>query len=197
MRAAAAIAALVIGWPWSWLAVHEMVDEEMDSRCGVVRVHVSDPPSAYTEIRLCCPECPPCPWDSGWQGCREMLGALKIIELPSFHLCFQGPAKSRWRDCWPQWDADGDGDVDMRDYAILRRSDVANVVVCGRSYRLRVSHDLEHGGYTAQCVELPAAIDEGDTFGEAVANGIAAIASVLEFHGRADERPAAAGEGPD
>ena len=50
-----------------------------------------------------------------------------------------------------------------------------------RSYRLCLTHDVEDGGFVAQCVELPGAIEQGETVEEARANGKAAIRSVLTF----------------
>jgi DNA-binding transcriptional MerR regulator len=55
------------------------------------------------------------------------------------------------------------------------------VTVRNERYRLRVSHDTEDGGFVAQCLELPGAIEQGETAAEAVANGKAAIASVLAY----------------
>jgi DNA-binding transcriptional MerR regulator len=48
-------------------------------------------------------------------------------------------------------------------------------------YRLRVTHDADEGGYVVQCVELPGAIEQGETPDEAIENGKAAIGSVLAF----------------
>lgn len=48
-------------------------------------------------------------------------------------------------------------------------------------YHLRVSRDLESGGYGVQCQELPGAIEQGETREEAIENGKAAIASVQAF----------------
>lgn len=55
------------------------------------------------------------------------------------------------------------------------------VTVRRGKYQLKVSHDPEVGGYGVQCVELPGAIEQGDTAAEAVENGKAAIESVLDF----------------
>lgn len=43
--------------------------------------------------------------------------------------------------------------------------------------------ESEEGGYTAQCLELPAAISEGDTKAEALENIKEAIQLVLEVNG--------------
>jgi len=56
-----------------------------------------------------------------------------------------------------------------------------HVTVRSRPYRLRVSRDVDDGGYAVQCVELPGAIEQGETAEEAIANGTAAIESVLDF----------------
>ena len=58
------------------------------------------------------------------------------------------------------------------------------VTVRRRRYHLTVTRDPESGTYTVQCRELPGAIEEGDTPAEAIENGKAAIASVLEFQKR-------------
>lgn len=58
------------------------------------------------------------------------------------------------------------------------------VKVAQRAYRLRVTRDLEEGGYVVQCIELPGAIEQGETAEEAVANGRAAIQSVLVFQSK-------------
>lgn len=55
------------------------------------------------------------------------------------------------------------------------------VRVRGCNYTLVISHDPGDEGYTVQCRELPGAIEQGDTPAEAVANGRAAIESVLDF----------------
>lgn len=67
---------------------------------------------------------------------------------------------------------------------------VEEVTVRGTRYRLRVTHDVDDGGYVAQCLELPGAIEQGETAAEAVANGKAAIQSVRAFMAkRAGRRP--------
>ena len=58
---------------------------------------------------------------------------------------------------------------------------VEPVTVRGEPYRLRVTHDTDEGGYVVQCVELPGAIEQGQTPDEAIENGTAAIDSVLAF----------------
>ncbi|MEK6676660.1 MAG: MerR family transcriptional regulator [Planctomycetota bacterium] len=58
------------------------------------------------------------------------------------------------------------------------------VKVGGAAYRLRVSHDPDDGGFTVQCLELPGAIEQGETVEEAVTNGKAAIESVLTYLAR-------------
>jgi len=55
------------------------------------------------------------------------------------------------------------------------------VTVRKEPYRLRVCHDSESGGFVVQCVELPGAIEQGDTPDEAIENGKAAVESVLAF----------------
>lgn len=59
--------------------------------------------------------------------------------------------------------------------------EVEPVSIRGEAYRLRVMHDADEGGYTVQCVELPGAIEQGETRDEAIENGKAAIESVLAF----------------
>ena len=58
---------------------------------------------------------------------------------------------------------------------------VEPVTVRRAAYRLRVTHDADEGGYVVQCVELPGAIEQGETPDEAIENGRAAIDSVLAF----------------
>ena len=58
---------------------------------------------------------------------------------------------------------------------------VEPVTVRHAAYRLRVTHDTDEGGYVVQCVELPGAIEQGETPDEAIENGKAAIDSVLAF----------------
>lgn len=58
---------------------------------------------------------------------------------------------------------------------------VEPVTVRHAAYRLRVTHDADEGGYVVQCVELPGAIEQGETPDEAIENGKAAIDSVLAF----------------
>ncbi len=67
-----------------------------------------------------------------------------------------------------------------------------SVTVRKRPYRLRVEHDVDEGGYVVQCIELPGAIEQGDTADEAIANGKAAIESVLEFLAKRAGRRSAA-----
>jgi len=67
------------------------------------------------------------------------------------------------------------------DAAALPLEWIVRIKVGGETYRLRVSNDPDSGGYTAQCVELPGAIEQGDTPDEALANGKAAVESVLAF----------------
>ena len=55
------------------------------------------------------------------------------------------------------------------------------VTINRKSYTLRVSADREEGGFVVQCLELPGAIEQGETADEAVANGKTAIESVLAF----------------
>jgi DNA-binding transcriptional MerR regulator/predicted RNase H-like HicB family nuclease len=56
---------------------------------------------------------------------------------------------------------------------------VEEVKIAGRIYHLRVSQDEEVGGFIVQCAELPGALEQGETPEEAVANGKAAVESVL------------------
>ena len=58
------------------------------------------------------------------------------------------------------------------------------VTVRGEAYRLRVTHDVEGGGYVVQCVELLGAIEQGETPDQAIENGKAAIESVLAFQAK-------------
>jgi len=55
------------------------------------------------------------------------------------------------------------------------------VRVRGRSYHMEIRRDPEVDGFTVQCRELPGAIEQGGTMAEAVENGQAAVASVLEY----------------
>jgi len=61
---------------------------------------------------------------------------------------------------------------------------VEPVSVRGGAYRLRVSHDPDESGFVVQCVELPGAIEQGETPDEAIENGKAAIESVLAFQAK-------------
>jgi DNA-binding transcriptional MerR regulator len=56
-----------------------------------------------------------------------------------------------------------------------------NVTVQGRRYTLDMTRDPATDTYTAQCRELPGAIEQGETPMEAVENGKAAIESVVAF----------------
>jgi len=58
---------------------------------------------------------------------------------------------------------------------------IETVTVGGKKYRLDIVRDKETGTYTVQCVEIPAAIEQGDTVEEAIANGKAVIRSILAF----------------
>jgi DNA-binding transcriptional MerR regulator len=58
------------------------------------------------------------------------------------------------------------------------------VEVRGQTYHLEIERDAEGGGYTVQCRELPAAIEQGRTPLIAMANGKDAIESVLNFMSR-------------
>lgn len=58
------------------------------------------------------------------------------------------------------------------------------VKVRGQAYRLRVRHDSEEGGFWVQCVELPGALEQGETAEEAVAAGRQAIESLLTVEER-------------
>ncbi|HEY8666484.1 MAG TPA: MerR family transcriptional regulator [Tepidisphaeraceae bacterium] len=61
---------------------------------------------------------------------------------------------------------------------------VQPVQVRGRTYHLDVQRDPQVQGFTVQCRELPGAIEQGETAQEAIANGTAAIESVLEYQRR-------------
>jgi predicted RNase H-like HicB family nuclease len=61
------------------------------------------------------------------------------------------------------------------------------VRIRSKVFTLILTHDPEDAGYSAQCRELPGAIEQGDTAESAIENGKLAIESVLEFrrkHGR-------------
>jgi predicted RNase H-like HicB family nuclease len=49
-------------------------------------------------------------------------------------------------------------------------------------YTIAYTPDKEEGGYTGQCVELPAAISEGETIEELKKNMIEAINLVLDSY---------------
>jgi len=77
-----------------------------------------------------------------------------------------------------------------RDADALPLTWIESITVRRRPYRLRVSRDVDEGGYAVQCIELPGAIEQGETVEETIANGKAAIASVLDFMAkRAGRRP--------
>jgi len=57
----------------------------------------------------------------------------------------------------------------------------AEVTVRRRRYHLNLTYDSDSGTYAVQCRELPGAIEQGQTAAEAIANGQAAIESVLDF----------------
>ena len=52
------------------------------------------------------------------------------------------------------------------------------IMVKGRSFTAVLTPDLEDGGFTVQCKEIPAAISQGETEQEALDN----IIEVLEEH---------------
>lgn len=56
---------------------------------------------------------------------------------------------------------------------------ISNTYQVQRHLTARLRHE-EVGGYSAQCVELPGAISEGDTLDETIDNVAEAIALVLE-----------------
>ncbi len=58
---------------------------------------------------------------------------------------------------------------------------VEPVTVRGEPYRLRVSHHADDDGFVVQCIELPGAIEQGETPDDAIDNGKSAIESVLAF----------------
>ncbi len=53
-----------------------------------------------------------------------------------------------------------------------------------QKYHLLAEQDAEAGGYIVQCKELHGALEQGETLKEAMANGRAAVESVLAFHQR-------------
>ncbi len=59
-----------------------------------------------------------------------------------------------------------------------------SVRVTGRTFSLRITRDIENGGYVVQCRQLPGALEQGDTIEEAVNNGKQAIRSVLSFRNK-------------
>ena len=69
-------------------------------------------------------------------------------------------------------------DENRKNHGVDRREPV---IVDGRVYHLRLTQDQEDGGYIVQCVELPGALEQGDTPQEAITNGTDAIKSVLQF----------------
>jgi len=78
---------------------------------------------------------------------------------------------------------------ETRERAKMLRFEWAEPVrVRGHNYTLVISHDPGDEGYTVQCRELPGAIEQGDTTAEAIANGRAAIGSVLDFLRRRGSR---------
>ena len=68
----------------------------------------------------------------------------------------------------------------------LRHERLESVTVRGESYRLLVAPEQGGDGFSVQCRELPGAIEQGDTLAEAIANGTAAIESILDFLDRRD-----------
>jgi predicted RNase H-like HicB family nuclease len=50
----------------------------------------------------------------------------------------------------------------------------------GKSFTIRVKKEQEEGGFSGQCVELPAAISQGETLDELRKNMKEAIKLVLE-----------------
>jgi DNA-binding transcriptional MerR regulator len=58
---------------------------------------------------------------------------------------------------------------------------IQKIRLAQRDYHLLIVRDAETGTYTAQCRELPGAIEQGDTAEEAVANGKEAVRSALAF----------------
>ena len=65
--------------------------------------------------------------------------------------------------------------------------------MAGKTYHLDVIGDPDTETFTVQCKELPGAIEQGDTAGEAVANGIDAIRSVRAFMARRQKHTGGAG----
>jgi DNA-binding transcriptional MerR regulator len=55
------------------------------------------------------------------------------------------------------------------------------VVAGGQAFTVVLTPDLEDGGYTVQCQEIPGAISEGDTEQEALDNIIDVLEEVLRF----------------
>lgn len=67
------------------------------------------------------------------------------------------------------------------------------VKVRGQTYQLRVTRDTESGGYVVQCVDLPGAIEQGETPEEAVDAGRQAVEALLNVEERLGLRPVRAG----
>jgi DNA-binding transcriptional MerR regulator len=61
------------------------------------------------------------------------------------------------------------------------------VAANGQTFTVVLTPDLEDGGYTVQCQEIPGAISEGDTEQEALDNIIEVLEAVLRFE---KEKPA-------
>ena len=55
-----------------------------------------------------------------------------------------------------------------------------------RNYTALLEPDLQDGGYTVTCLEIPAAISQGETFEEAIENIKDAVELCLEHAGSGD-----------
>lgn len=63
----------------------------------------------------------------------------------------------------------------------LPTTHIQEISIRGKKYHLTVIRDVESGTYTAQCKELPGAIEQGPTIQDAISNGKAAVRSALAF----------------
>lgn len=67
---------------------------------------------------------------------------------------------------------------------------VEQVQVGGQTWHLKVEQNPKAGEFAVQCCELPAAIEQGSTAAQAIANGKDAIASVLDYIKKSGKTPA-------
>lgn len=65
----------------------------------------------------------------------------------------------------------------MKQLAVPR---VERITMCGLMFTAVLTQDLEQGGYTVACKEIPAAISHGETIQEALENVTDAIKLCLE-----------------